>query len=303
MKVLLPDPKGVDLLGDVPAEADIDVWDGTGTTPSTVADVEFWVPPFLAPTKLAGAVERMVDLTVVQLLSAGADAWVGRLPDSVTLCDARGVHSSSTSEWAMTAILAALREFPRFALAQSERRWDYGETDELAGKRVLVVGSGAIGEALGRRLEPFDVELVRVARRTRPGVHSVNELPDLLPDADVVVVLVPLTEATRGMVDAAFLARMHDGALLVNAARGPVVVTDALVAELATGRLRAAVDVTDPEPLPPGHPLWTVPGLLLTPHVAGSVRGLPQRAYDLVARQLWRYAEGEPLQNVVVEGY
>ncbi len=303
VKVLLPHEHGILLLGDVPAETRPEVWDGTGEPPPSVGEVEFWVPPFLAPAELAGAVARMSELAVVQLLSAGADAWVGRLPDHVTLCDARGVHSSSTSEWAVAAVLAALREFPRFAVAQAAGRWDSDTTDELAGKRVLVIGAGAIGEALCARLAPFDVELVRVARRAREGVHAVAELPDLLPQADVVVLLVPLTDDTRGLVDAVFLARLPDGALLVNAARGPIVDTDALVAELQGGRLRAALDVTEPEPLPSGHPLWQVPGLLLTPHVAGSVLGLLPRAYDLVARQLWRYAEGEPLDNVVTDGY
>jgi phosphoglycerate dehydrogenase-like enzyme len=302
VKVLLPHPEGVELLGEVPAGTDISVWSGSGEY-ADAADVEFWVPPFLASDDVVRAAERMPRLAVVQLLTAGADNWVGRLPLAVTLCDARGVHDSSTSEWAATAVLAALRDFPRFAVAQAAGRWEQGATDELAGKRVLVVGAGAIGDALCRRLEPFDVELTRTARRARDGVHAVDELPALLPAADVVVLLVPLTGATRGMVDAAFLARMHDGALLVNAARGPVVDTDALVAELSSRRLRAALDVTDPEPLPAGHPLWTVPGLLLTPHVAGSVSGLLPRAYGLVARQLWRYADGEPLDNLVVDGY
>jgi phosphoglycerate dehydrogenase-like enzyme len=152
-------------------------------------------------------------------------------------------------------------------------------------------------------LAPFEVRLTRVARTARDGVHGIDELPALLPDADVVVLLVPLTEATRGMVDADFLARMPDGALLVNAARGPVVSTSALTAELASGRLNAAVDVTDPEPLPADHPLWTMPNFLLTPHVAGSVRGLLPRAYGLVGDQLRRYVAGEPLINEVREGY
>jgi phosphoglycerate dehydrogenase-like enzyme len=303
VKVLLPHPEGIRLVGDVPAEADLDVWDGSGGPPPAAAEVEFWVPPFFATDDVVRAAERMPRLAVVQLPTAGADPWPGRLADAVTLCDARGVHDSSTSEWAVTAMLASVREFPRFTLAQAAGRWDFGVTDELAAKRVLVIGAGSIGDALCRRLESFEVELIRVARRARDGVHAVGELPDLLPGADVVVLLVPLTDATRGMVDAAFLAWMPDGALLVNAARGPVVNTDALLAEVATGRLRAALDVTDPEPLPPGHPLWTVPGVLLTPHVGGSVRGLLPRVYRLVARQLWRYAEGEPLDNVVVGGY
>ncbi|MEP6695743.1 MAG: 2-hydroxyacid dehydrogenase [Pseudonocardiales bacterium] len=303
MKVLLPHPEGINLLGDLPDGVDLYFWDGEGDPPESATETEFWVPPFLATDSLVHVMDRMRSLAVVQLLSAGADAWAGRVLSDVTLCDARGVHDSSTSEWAATAILAALREFPRFAVAQAAGRWETRGTDELAGKTVVVVGSGSIGAALCRRLEPFGVDLVRVARRGRDGVHPVEELPALLAGADVVVLLVPLTEATRGMVDAAFLARMHDGALLVNAARGPVVDTDALVAELAVGRLSAALDVTDPEPLPPGHPLWTVPGLLLTPHVAGSVRGLLPRAYALVTRQVWRYAEGEPLDNVVADGY
>ena len=303
VKVVVPHEQGIELLGDIPEDAEPEVWNGTAESAPPLDEVEVWVPPFLSTAALLPAVERMPNLAVVQLLSAGADQWVGRLPADVTLCDARGVHTSSTSEWAATAVLAAVREFPRFTLAHAAGRWDPRVTDELAGKRVLVIGAGAIGDALCRRLAPFEVELIRVARRARDGVHAVADLPELLPHADIVVLLVPLTTETRGMVDAGFLARMPDGALLVNAARGPVVHTDDLVAELAAGRLRAALDVTDPEPPPPEHPLWTVPGLLLTPHVAGSVRGLLPRAYDLVARQLWRYAEGQPLENVVVDGY
>ncbi len=184
--------------------------------------------------------------------------------------------------------------------------WSYrrhAPTDELAGKRVLIIGAGAIGAALAARLTPFEVELTMVARTARDGVYGVADLPDLLPHADVVVLLVPLTAQTTGLVDAAFLARMPDGALLVNGARGPVVDTDALTAELASGRLGAAVDVTDPEPLPADHPLWTMPNFLLTPHVAGSVRGLLPRAYALVGAQLRRYLAGEPLENQVRDGY
>lgn len=302
MRVLLPHEEGPGLIGDVPDHVELGVWTGAGD-PADAAEVEFWVPPFLATDALNPVMASMPRLKVIQLLSAGADAWVGRVPAVVTLCDARGVHSSSTSEWAATAVLASLRDFPRFAVAQAAGRWDHIMTGELAGQRVLIVGTGAIGDALAARLAPFEVEIVRVARSARDGVHAVEELPDLLPAADVVVLLVPLTDATRGLVDADFLARMPDGALLVNAARGPVVDTDALVAELSKGRLRAALDVTEPEPLPAGHPLWDVPGLLLTPHVAGSVRGLLPRAYALVAGQLRRYVDGQPLDNVVADGY
>lgn len=293
----------------LPAGLDVKVLAGEDAPlPGDPAEVTFWVPPFLSSGNVVALAGRMPRLEVIQLLSAGADAWVGRLRDGVTLCDARGVHDSSTAEWVMTAILASLRRFDHFARAQAEQRWSYAEvapTDELAGKRVLIVGAGSIGRALAARLAPFEVDVTFVARSPRPseGVYGVSELPELLPLADVVVVLVPLTGQTRGMVDAAFLAAMPDGALLVNAARGPVADTAALAKELGTGRLMAAIDVTDPEPLPSDHPLWRVPGLLLTPHVAGTVRGLLPRAYRLVGAQLRRHLAGEPLANQVVDGY
>lgn len=282
--------------------------DRSGESPGDPADVRFWVPPFLAGTDTTTMLDRLPDLAVVQLLSAGADAWTGRVPAGVTLCDARGVHDAGTAEWVVTAILAQLRGFPALARAQARREWAYDQvapTDELTGKRVLIVGAGSIGAAVRDRLAPFDVTFTLVARSARPaeGVHAVAELPRLLPEADVVVLLVPLTDATRGLVDADFLAAMPDGALLVNAARGPVADTSALVAELTSGRLRAALDVTEPEPLPADHPLWELPNVLLTPHVAGSVRGLLPRAYRLVGEQVRRFAAGTPLVNRVVDGY
>src|SRR5581483_11469762 len=190
--------------------------------------------------------------------------------------------------------------------AQAEGRWSYAEaapTDELAGKHVLIVGSGSIGTALTRRLEPFEVTVSHVARTAREGVHAIGDLPRLLPQADVVVLLVPLTPQTRGLADSGFLALLKDGALLVNAARGPVADTAALTKELSTGRIFAALDVTDPEPLPSDHPLWTLPNVLITPHVAGSVRGLMPRAYRLAGEQVRRYLSGEPLSNEVRDGY
>jgi phosphoglycerate dehydrogenase-like enzyme len=274
--------------------------------PGDIKDVDFWVPPFLSSGQVVELAQHMPKLKVIQLLSAGADAWTGRVPEAVTLCDARGVHDSSTAEWVVTAILASLRRFDHFARAQTEHRWSYSEvapTDELAGKHVLIVGAGSIGTALANRLAPFEVTISNVARTPRAGVHAISELSHLLPRADVVVLLVPLTAQTRGLVDGGFLTAMKDGALLVNAARGPVADTAAMTKELATGRLFAALDVTDPEPLPADHPLWTLPNVLITPHVAGSVRGLMARAYRLVGDQVRRYLAGEPLTNEVRDGY
>ncbi|MEV4388400.1 2-hydroxyacid dehydrogenase [Micromonospora sp. NPDC049580] len=308
MKVWIPHPAGLNLVGELPPDVTVEVAETADRLPSAPADVRFWVPPFLSGSDATALLHQLPDLEAVQLLSAGADAWVGRMPQGVTLCDARGVHDPSTAEWVVTAILAQLRAFGAFARAQAQRRWAYdgnAPTDELTGKRVLIVGAGSIGTAVRDRLAPFEVSFTLVARTARPeqGVHAVAELPRLLPGADVVVVLVPLTDQTRGLIDEDFLAAMPDGALLVNAARGPVARTEALVAELATGRISAALDVTDPEPLPADSPLWTMPNVLLTPHVAGSVRGLLPRAYRLVGDQVRRFVAGQPLINTVVDGY
>jgi phosphoglycerate dehydrogenase-like enzyme len=277
------------------------VWDRGAGKDVAVAQTRFWVPGFLHSNRQAAraAMAAMPQLAVVQTQSAGVDTYVGLVPDGVILCDARGVHGSSTSEWALTAILSVLREFPRFERDRQQARWAPATTDELAGKRVLVIGAGDVGQSLARRLEACDAEVVMVARTARGDVRAIADLDELLPNADVVVLIVPKTSETIGLADAAFLARLPDGALVVNAARGPVLVTDALVAELSSGRLRAALDVVDPEPLPPEHPLWRAPNLLLTPHVGGAVRGLPARVAALVAAQLSRFDAGEALQNVV----
>ncbi|HEX2904315.1 MAG TPA: 2-hydroxyacid dehydrogenase [Jatrophihabitans sp.] len=277
------------------------VWSDIAQVPADAREIEFWVPPFLiSDLQLArNAVAAMPRLAVVQTQSAGVDAVLPFIPAGVTLCDGRGVHGSATSEWALTAMLSVLREFPRFQRAQAQHRWDYAVTDELAGKQVLIIGAGDVGQQLARRVRACDAEVTFVARTARPGVHAVAELPQLLPGADVVVLIVPRTSETIGLVDADFLALLKDGAVLVNAARGPVVVTADLVAQLQSGRLRAAVDVTDPEPLPADHPLWSAPNLLLTPHIGGSVLGLTDRFVALLAAQLGRFERGEPLQNVV----
>jgi phosphoglycerate dehydrogenase-like enzyme len=308
VKVWIAHEAGLAHLRELPPHVTVELFPAPDAPlPSDPADVEFWVPPFLSTGNVVPFAEKLSGLRVVQLLSAGAEVWIGRLPRTVTLCDARGVHSSSTSEWILTAILSYLRAFPAFARAQAGREWSnqrYAPTDELADKRVLIIGAGAIGEATASRLEPFEVaSITRVARTARDGVHGIDELPSLLPDADIVVLIVPLTAETTGLADADFLARMPDGALLVNAARGPVVDTAALTAELRSGRIGAAVDVTDPEPLPADHPLWTMPNFLLTPHVGGAVPGLMRRAYRLVGEQIQRYLAGAPLINEVRDGY
>ncbi len=250
------------------------------------------------PADLLAALPR---LRLVQLTSAGAEKFAGRLPEGVVLCNARGAHTPATAEWAVAAALAAQRGIPHFSREQDAGRWSPRTEHTMVRARVLVVGAGDIGRTIGAMLAGFEVDLTFVARTARDGVHGTEELPQLLPTADVVILIVPVTPETTGMVDAAFLASMADDALLVNAARGVVVDTDALLAELGSGRLRAALDVTEPEPLPAGHPLWQAPGLLLTPHVGGAVPETDQRATAAVTGQLARVLAGEPLQNVVTE--
>jgi len=242
------------------------------------------------------------DLRVVQVLSAGTDWVEDQLPAGVTLCNARGARDVPVAEWVVGALVGARTGLLRRAREHDRHEWNRFQPAEVAGSTVLILGLGSIGQAVRRRLEALRAEVIGVAREARPGVHGADELPGLLPRADAVVVLAPLTDDTRGMVDADFLGALPNGALLLNAARGAVVDTDALVAELASGRLQAVLDVTDPEPLPSDHPLWDAPGLLaLTPHVAGDTPGGEERALRFAATQLARYARGEPLRNVVVQ--
>jgi phosphoglycerate dehydrogenase-like enzyme len=308
VKVWIAHQVGRNLLGELPDDVRIEVCEDAVTLPSDPADVDVWVPPFVGRARAAELLAKLTGLRVVQLLSAGADNWAGRVPAAVRLCDARGVHDEPVAEWVLGATIGALRQFPAYARAQARGEWAasaFPPTAELTGARVLIVGAGSIGRAVEDHMAPFGVTVTRVARTARPAedVHAVGELPQLLPYADVVVLLVPLTEQTRGLVDAGFLAAMRDGALLVNAARGPVVDTAALLTEVASGRLSAALDVTDPEPLPAGHPLWLLPNVFITPHIGGAVRGLLPRAYALVGDQLRRLIAGRSLINLVVDGY
>jgi len=271
--------------------------------PNSVVEVEFYVPPYGFTEADSAVVPLMRSLKVVQTMTAGVEHIRPHVPEGVLLCNGRGIHDASTAELAMTLMLASLRGVPGFVRAQDAGRWAPGTRPALADSRVLIVGYGSVGAALERRLDGFEVDVVRVARSAREGVHGFRELPSLLPDADVVVLIVPLTDETHGMVDGAFLARLRDGALLVNVARGPVVDTDALVAELLSGRISAALDVTDPEPLARNHPLWACPNVLVTPHVGGATTAMEPRAYALVRGQLARFAAGEPLANVMTGDY
>jgi len=301
--IWVPDQEIADAIADIDGVV-ARIYDGRSEElPGDPAEVVFYVPPFVATPRSREILAEMPNLQVVQLQVAGVDTFLPYIADGVALCNARGVHDASTAEWVVGGIIAAQREFPGFAGAQREGRWDWHMTDALTDRTVMIVGYGSVGAAIERRLVPFETRIVRVARTARDGVHPVGALPDLLPEADVVVLIVPSTTATTGMVGKAFLERMKDGALLVNAARGTVVDTGALLAELTGRRLRAVLDVTDPEPLPAGHPLWSAPGVFITPHVGGSTPASRRRAVALVREQVIRFATREPLHNIIKGDY
>lgn len=282
-------------------------WDGRSAFPSDPADVEFYVPPLTKDIDVIGKpLARMTRLRTVQALSSGTDelrAELDRLPQRVTLCSARGVPARNTAELALTLILSSLRGLPELLRSQDREAWQPGVFSSLFERSVLIVGYGAVGSALEELLAPFGCTVTRVARDDRDAprgpVHSVARLPRLVAEADVVVLCTPLTPQTHGLFDVDLLARMKDGALLVNVSRGAVVDTDALLKETYGGRLRAALDVTDPEPLPAGHQLWGAPGVLVTPHVGAFTPSLWPGLEALVRRQLARFAAGEELENVV----
>lgn len=305
--VSLPDETWITDVGPI-SGVDYVVWDLEGE-PERAEEIQIVVPPYMGSSSVLSALPKAPNLELVQLLSAGYESALPLIPGGVRLANASGVHDASTAELAVALTLAALRDFPDFLAAQAQERWiALGIHPALADRRVLIVGYGSIGRAIAARLSPFEVRLTAVASRARagdelvPSVHGVDELADLLPVHDVVILVVPLGPATEGLVDSAFLAAMPDGALLVNVARGKVVDTDALVQATKGGRLRAALDVTDPEPLPPGHPLWSSPGVLITPHVGGATSAFRPRAVRLLQEQISAYAGGRPLRNIVHEG-
>jgi phosphoglycerate dehydrogenase-like enzyme len=291
-------------LDGIPAGLELDFYRADGDEfPGTIDEVAFYVLPYMrGPAVLARAAE-MPKLQVVQTLTAGYEEFLPLVPPGVTLCNAAGLHDTSTAELAVALALASGRHLDDFARHQPAGAWRFEWGRALADQRVLIIGYGHIGQAIERRLDGFEVASVtRVARHARTGpppVQPIEDLHRLLPRADVTFLIAPHTPQTEGMIGAAELALLPDGALLVNVARGKLVDTDALVAELETGRIRAALDVTDPEPLPPDHPLWRQPGVLISPHVGGASSAFFPRADRLMAAQLNRFMAGQPLENVV----
>ena len=298
------------------------------SNPQDEIAVDFWIPP---PAAALGQKiwPHLRDVKVAQSMMAGTEWLTDLVGPSVTVCNAQGAHSISTAEWTLAAILSTLKYMPLYRDLQHKSEWctrTKGSAvyaaihndqrpqfppfmqEELHGKRVLIVGYGDIGKTIEQMLEPFGVEITRIARTARalsstsPEVHPVATLDALLPNAEIIILILPLTPESHGLIGARQLALMPQGALLVNSARGPIVQTDALVEALNAGHIRAAVDVTDPEPLPSDHPLWQCPNLLITPHVAGSTPQFSPRATNIAAAQIRRLLKGEPLINIVQAG-
>ncbi|WP_270887141.1 2-hydroxyacid dehydrogenase [Pedococcus sp. 5OH_020] len=292
------------LVGPPPPGITIDLYHG-GPYPQSIDVVTFYVLPYMSGPEVLAPCANMPKLAAVQTLTAGYEQFLPHLPAGVTLCNAAGVHDASTAELAVGLILARGRELDHHARNQSARTWSPGFGTSLADRRVLIIGYGNVGRAIEQRLQGFEpASITRVARTARSGpphVHAISELHELLPTADVAIVIAPHTPETEGLISSRELALLPDGALLVNVARGRLVDTQALVSELEKGRLSAAVDVVEPEPLPEDHPLWTAPNILITPHVGGMSSAFAPRAGRLIAQQLERLSQGRPLENVVVE--
>ncbi|SDQ12958.1 2-hydroxyacid dehydrogenase [Leucobacter chromiiresistens] len=304
--VSLPSDPGLrDAVGDVDGVEFVE-WDLDAPAPREQLDIV--VPPYWGGARplaqLAG-----VEARLVQWQSIGYNGVSKHLPEGLPLANAATVHEGSTAELAMALALAAQRGIPQFVRDGEEERWQLRSLPSLADRRVLLIGYGGVSQAIEARLAGFEVEITRLARTARREenlagesveVRGFESLHESLAEAEIVMLAVPLTDGTRGLIDAAALAAMPDGALLVNVARGPVVDTAALVAELQSGRLRAALDVTDPEPLPAGHPLWTAPNVLITPHVGGDSSAMLPRMSALIRRQIAHLQRGETPENIVL---
>jgi len=298
--VLVPWLEPVERLGSLPTGWRYDRFgvDDPGL-PDSAGEVAFYVPAYSFEPRYTRAIAALPSVRAVQLLTAGYDHALPYLRDGVALANARGVHDASTAELGVGLILASQRELDRDARAMPSGEWLTNPTRALADSTVLIVGAGSIGAALARRLDGFEAQVLVMASRARPGVHGVDELLTLLPEVDIVVLVVPLTDATTGLIGSAELEACRPGALVVNLSRGKVVDTAALTRACGAGAVRAALDVVDPEPLPPDHPLWITPGVLISPHRGGNSAAFLPRAYRLVAGQVARFVTGQPLEHLV----
>jgi len=284
-----------------PADVKVTECDDLGKlAPEVIADADFVILPYEGSSiSIDEAISRMSNVQVIQSLTAGFDNVQPFVPANVTLCNAAGVHDDATSELAVLLTLSVLRDMPRSFKAQQDRHWETYFARSLADKTVLLIGYGNVGKAAEKRLLGFGCKVIPIAKTARDHVHAISELPDLIPSADVVMLIVPNNPGTANLVDAKFLASMKDDSVLVNVARGVVVDTDALVAELKTGRISAALDVTEPEPLPADHVLWSLPNVIITSHNGGEGDVFWERARTRIHSQFDLWLSGQPLECVI----
>lgn len=293
-------------LGALPDGVELRIWDLRSPAPADRIDIV--VPPYMGGSRVLTALEGL-QVGLVQGQSIGYDGVAEALPSGIPFANAASVHEASTAELAVGMMIAAQRQLPRFVRAQDRGEWAPVFTESLADRRVLLVGFGGVGTAIARRLAPFEVELTAVARTARTeqvegvgeiAVHGPDELDALLPDAEIVVLSLPASDSTHHLFDGERIARMAKGALLVNVGRGPLIDTDALVDALSADAIRAASDVFEEEPLPSGHPLWSAPNLLITPHGGGASTAMNPRIARLIRRQIDRMLAGESPVNIVM---
>ena len=266
---------------------------------SDFAEITIYIPTYMGGKKSLDPISDLTNLKTVQLLTAGYEDVIPFMRDELTLCNARGVHDFSTSELAVSLILAHYKDHREFAQSQSQGSWNHKTTGSTYGKEIAIIGAGSVAQRLKSMLAPFECKVTMFGQSARDGVEAISTAQATVGKFDCVVLLVPLTASTQNLVDAAFLKAMKDGALLVNVARGPVVNTDALCAELASKRLFATLDVTDPEPLTNGHPLWSYENCTVIPHVGGDSTAFEPQARAFLAEQFKRIAQGMQPINIV----
>lgn len=269
---------------------------------SDLSQIDFYVPLYMGGAKALSYAAQMPNLKVLQMLNAGYDDALAYMRPGITLCNARGVHDASTAELAVGLAIASRRGFPEYMRDQINGTWNHHRTTALTDCRIGIVGYGSIGKKIAQNLSGFEVSITAFTQSGRDGTLSIDKLDENLPLLDIVILILPLSDSSRGLFNSTRLSKMKDGALLINVARGPVVDTDALVHELNSERIYAALDVTDPEPLPAGHPLWSAKNLLLVPHIGGNSTSFEPRGRALIESQLKLLAAGSPLEHVVAQG-
>ena len=274
----------------------------TDLATANLDEITFYIPSYMGGRAALEFSKKMPNLKVLQMPNAGYEDALEFTRPGMTLCNGRGIHDASTAELAVGLTIASLRGFPDFVRNQERGQWIHQRYQSMNDKRIAVIGYGSIGKTVVRNLSGFDVTVVPFSRSGADGAVKIEELDNHLPTFDVVILILPLNDESRKLFDKRRLALLKDGALLVNVARGGIIDTDALVAELNSGRITAALDVTDPEPLPAGHPLWSAPGVLIAPHVGGNTSAFEPRARRLVEGQLARLAAGQKLENVIIAG-